>query len=177
MRKDVKVWLRIHTIFLQCTMIGCYFCILLPLCTSGATTPLQSDSYLISCIPAVQWPKAVFLMIGLVCWPSFYWKFSHPPGISYRSYFAILAMSHISQASLLTVHFLKTHQSTHWNTCSWSHVWTFWKGSAFDYISSITYSYVLCGCPGVMSMEGLAYVHHWIYLLTHSVVKCACATL
>ena len=51
------------------------------------------------------------------------------------------------------------------------------KGSAFDYISSITYSYVLCGCPGVMSMEGLAYVHHWIYLLTHTVVKCACASL
>ena len=51
------------------------------------------------------------------------------------------------------------------------------KGSAFDYISSITYSYVLCGCPGVMSMEGLAYVHHWVYLLTHSVDKCACATL
>ena len=175
MRKDVKVWLRIHTIFLQCTMIGCYFWILLPLCTSNHSFAVRqlpnfmhfSCAMTQSCVSYD--PASLLAILLLKVFPStwnfrqeLFCQFGYEPHFSGQptdctflentSVHPLIYMQLVSCLSIL-------------------------KGSAFNYILSITYSYVLCGCPGVMSMEGLAYVHHWVYLLTHTVVKCACATL
>lgn len=145
--------------------------ILFSLCTSAATTPLQSDSYLISCIAAVQWLKAVFLMIGLVCWPSIYC-----PSI----YLECLTMVIVLFQLWATV-----FKPIYWLCIFWKLISLSIKLQLASCVSILKrfciwlhFLYnVYGGCPGVMCMEGLAYVHQWVYLLTHTVVQCACATL